>query len=83
MSSFGSHDLYRSTLINCLNLACTRVHEARLQALKTAFSALKSNANASSLSIVETAAARVETEERRRLKIIAALKQRSDSTQAA
>jgi len=82
MNSFGSYDVYRSTLITCLNLACTRVREARLQAIKVAFSALESTADVSHLTMVERMVARVDTEDQRRIRIIAALKQLRNSAQA-
>jgi hypothetical protein len=66
-----------------LNLACTRLHEARLEALKTAFSALKTKVDSPSLTIIERAAARIKIEDQRRLRIIAALKQKRDSAKAA
>lgn len=83
MSTLGSHGLYRSILLDCLNLACTRVTEARLDALKITFSELKSKSDASSLAIVARAMARVKAEEKRRLRIVAALKQRPASAKAA
>jgi len=82
MSSLELHQLYRSTLLDCLSLACTRVHEARLQMLKAAFFALKLKADPSSLTLVEKAVARVKTEDRRRLRIISALKLRPDTERA-
>lgn len=83
MSTLGSHGLYRSILLDCLNLACTRVTEARLDALKITFSELKSKSDASSLAVVARAMARVKAEEKRRLRIVAALKQRPASAKAA
>lgn len=80
MNSFGSYDVYRSTLITCLNLACTRVREARLQAIKVAFSALESTADVSHLTMVERMV--FDTEDQRRIRIIAALKQLRNSAQA-
>jgi hypothetical protein len=83
MSTLGSHGLHRSVLLDCLNLACTRVTEARLEALKITFSELKSKSDASSLAVVARAMARVKAEEKRRLRIVAALKQRPASAKAA
>lgn len=83
MSTSGSHNLYRSILLDCLNLACTRVTEARLEALKITFSELKSKSDASALAVVARAMARVKAEEKRRLRIVAALKQRPASAKAA
>jgi hypothetical protein len=80
----GSNVLCRSVLLNCLGLACTRVNEARLEALRTAFAALNSKDDAPLLlAIVERAAARVKIEEQRRLRIVAALKKRTAVAQAA
>lgn len=69
MNSFGSYDVYRSTLITNLNLACTRAREARLQAIKVAFSALELIADVSHLTMVERTVARVDTEDQRRIRI--------------
>jgi hypothetical protein len=83
MNTLGSHDLYRSVLLDCLNLACTRVTEARLEALKITFSQRKSKSDASALAVVAKAVARVNAEEKRRLRIVSALKERSASVKVA
>lgn len=76
-------DRDRMLLVTCLRLACARVADARLNALKTTFTGLRSKSDASSLEAIESASERLKHEEARRIRILAALSARNDITKAA
>jgi hypothetical protein len=70
---------YRQFLISCLNLACTRVNDARLSSLNEAMAALLWK-DVSNLDRIALAGAALRHEDRRRQRILSAVEAKPRST---